>query len=267
MLEHQARAHQRRLGRDAATTGRSPSSTAGCSSRACSGVQPLVSFGHSRTKRRALPTPARVQVRVPPVPRALPVGQDLRDVERGEPLRRADVPPRAARRRVLAQAARGVPDAARSSPPSCSTCRTCSAGSRSSGKPAGRPSRSWWGLHNYVEANRFHADAAAEAAAPREGRGVADRGRRHRQAPDARSSTRSRRIPESEPRTPPRDALPVRRPPAGSTRASRASTSTTGTRRRSPTRGTRPSSGPTTARGPVVLRVLCRERCATPRAR
>ena len=49
-------------------------------------------------------------LRVPPLPRALPVGDRLRELERGQPLRRADLPSPAARRGLLAQAARRVPD-------------------------------------------------------------------------------------------------------------------------------------------------------------
>ena len=49
-------------------------------------------------------------LRVPPLPRALPVGDRLRELERGQPLRRADLPPPRARRGLLAQAARRVPD-------------------------------------------------------------------------------------------------------------------------------------------------------------
>ena len=74
--------------------------------------------------RRRLPTPERLLVRVPPLPRALPVGQRVRDLERGQPLRRADLPPRRARRRLLPQACVASARRAGSSPPRSSTCRT-----------------------------------------------------------------------------------------------------------------------------------------------
>ena len=65
-------------------------------SRAQRGVQPLVSFGHSRMHRRAAADARalrcsefrRFRARYPWV-------HDVRDVERGQPLRRADVQPRA----------------------------------------------------------------------------------------------------------------------------------------------------------------------------
>ena len=77
--------------------------------RASCGVTPLISLGHSRTVRRSLPTPERLRLRVPAHAPALPVGQDVRDVERGQPLRRAGLPPPGARRRVLPRAAPRVP--------------------------------------------------------------------------------------------------------------------------------------------------------------
>ena len=62
--------------------------------------------------QRAPPAAVAValQVRVPPLPRALPVGRHLRRLERGEPLRRADVPSAEARRRLLEVARAGVPE-------------------------------------------------------------------------------------------------------------------------------------------------------------
>ena len=73
------------------------------------GVKPLVGFGHSRVRPAQAPDAVAVQVRLPPVPRALPVGDDVRHLERGQPLRRADLPPAAARRLLLPLAARECP--------------------------------------------------------------------------------------------------------------------------------------------------------------
>ena len=67
-------------------------------------LRPLRGEPPQAADARALP------LRVPPLPRRLPVGPRLRDLERGQPLRRADLPPPRAGRRLLPQAARGVPE-------------------------------------------------------------------------------------------------------------------------------------------------------------
>ena len=56
-----------------------PSSTRGSPARAPRSVNPLLSFTHSSANRRQLPSPERLLVRVPSLPRALPVGDRLRD--------------------------------------------------------------------------------------------------------------------------------------------------------------------------------------------
>ena len=96
---------------------------------------------------RALP------VRVPPLPRALPVGEGVRHLERGQPLRRADVPPPAARRRLLPQHAPRVPGLPILAAEVLDS-RTWSRGCARSAAQAGRGAAGYWGLHNYIDANR-----------------------------------------------------------------------------------------------------------------
>jgi len=54
--------------------------------------------------------PSRAARTVPCLPPALPVGHDVRDLERGQPLRRADLPPPVPGGRLLPRAAQGVPE-------------------------------------------------------------------------------------------------------------------------------------------------------------
>ena len=106
--------------------------------------------------QRAAPAAVAValQVRVPPLPRALPVGRHLR--RRGTRRTTAASRPATGRSSSAPTGSRscGSARAARSSPPSCSTCPTWSAGSASSGATSAREP-AVWGLHNYVDANRF----------------------------------------------------------------------------------------------------------------
>ena len=71
------------------------------------GVQVLLGFGHSRSAkrkvRRYVPRRQGVHQGVPEVQEALPVGEGLADLERGQPLRRADLPQGPPRRALLQQ--------------------------------------------------------------------------------------------------------------------------------------------------------------------
>ena len=147
-------------------------------------AQPLIAFTHSRRTgaRRVLPSVDHWSRRFAQLPPPLPVGPRLRDVERGQPLRRADVPPGQARRPLLAGDAPPLPARAGSSPPSCSTSRTWSRGCASSAPRAGVDPE-YWGLHNYRDANRMQTTQHAAAAARDPRQDLAHGDRRHRQPP------------------------------------------------------------------------------------
>ena len=87
-------------------------------------VNPLLSFTHSSTNRRQLPTPERLLYEFRRFRARYPWVTDYATLERGQPLRRADLPSPRARRGLLAQAARARARRAGSSPPRSSTCPT-----------------------------------------------------------------------------------------------------------------------------------------------
>ncbi len=95
------------------------------------GVHPLISFEHSwiAGRHRRLPSAAQFAKPVPAAARALPVGDRLRGVERGQLLRAADLPLPRPGRRLLPPGARSPAPPATCFPPSCSTCRGWSPGS------------------------------------------------------------------------------------------------------------------------------------------
>ena len=103
-----------------------------------------------------------------------------------------------------------------------------------------------WGLHSYGDANHFRpllATGDAAAAARRQGRGLADRGRRDRPLRRPLPRRQARRGARRAARSSTRSRSRARA--AGSS----ASTSTTGTPTRSSSPGTRPSWPRTAARG------------------
>ena len=66
------------------------------------GAEPLITFSRaSGVRGRTPPAPFCVPARVPALPQAVSAGQDVLDVERGEPLRRGDVPPAGSRGALL----------------------------------------------------------------------------------------------------------------------------------------------------------------------
>ena len=151
------RAHATRASRSAGTRcrarGRPRRSTRGWPPRAARASTRSSRFGHSRTDRREPADARALPVRVPPLPRALPVGEGVRRLERGQPLRRADLPPPAARRRLLPQHAPrvpGLPDPRRRGPRHAEHGLV---GARVPPPRAGEEPR-YWGLHNYIDANR-----------------------------------------------------------------------------------------------------------------
>ena len=160
-----------------AARGRRRSSTAGWPRRARRASRPS-----SRSCTRA-PTGApcrrpRAWPRVPPVARALSLGPRVRDLERGQPLRRAHLPPAPARRRLLAGARRECRPAG-SWPPRCSTCPTWCVGAGFRGH-AGRAAAG--GACTTTSTPTAFARLDAPAAAGDPGRDLAHRGGRHRRA-------------------------------------------------------------------------------------
>ena len=84
-------------------------------------VNPLLSFTHSSANGASCPPPSACSTSSAACARAIR-GDRLRELERGQPLRRADLPSPRARGRLLAQPAPRLPSC-RSSPPRSSTCR------------------------------------------------------------------------------------------------------------------------------------------------
>ena len=174
---------------------------------------------------------------------ALPVGDHDVGLERGQPQDAADcTSARGARRSTTTSCARSAA-AARSSPPTCSTQSNMLPWLATFKRYAKSPRI--WGLHSYSGLQPLPAarrDRDAPAAARRQGRGLADRGRRDRpllhplpRRPGA--ARRARRGPSS-----------ARSRSRARAAGSSASTSTTGTPTRSSSPGTRRSWPPTAAR-------------------
>ena len=142
------------------------------------GVDPLVSFGHSRAKRRELPRSRASRARSG-ASRALSVGARLRDLERGQPLRRADVPPARARRRLLARDPARMPELPR---PRRRAARPAEHGLVGAGLPPrrARPSRSSGACTTTSTPTAAHDRLTRAMLRATKRQDVADRDRRHR---------------------------------------------------------------------------------------
>ena len=218
------------------------------------GVQPLISFGHSRTERRSLPSPSRFKYEFRRFRERYPWVDDVRDLERGEPLRRADVPPPAPRARVLEGAHAGVlelHDPRRRAP---GHAEHGELGARV--PPLRRPRARHLGAAQLRRRQPLPHDRHAAIAARRDAatcgspRWAASSTGATARAPGAtRCACASRR------RTPRARRSGSWRTCCRSARGSSASTSTTGTRRRCATRGT-PRSITPGGRARPALRVL-----------
>ena len=176
---HPPRPARRRLGRDEQPLAGRRARPLAEPPRAA-GVQPLVSFMHSRTDRRSLPTPERLLYEF----------RRFRAASRGSATSRpgtrpttAASPPAIARRSSPPTGASSAASAgpAESWPPSCSTCPTWSAGCAPSAASAGRAA--------VLGAAQLHRrqplpHGLDQAAAGRDAHGqdLAHRGRRHRRA-------------------------------------------------------------------------------------
>ena len=230
------RAHRRRLGRDdEPVAGRGARPLDG---RGARGGRRAARLLHALAHGPPLAADARAPaLRVPPVPRPLPVGARVRHVERGQPLRRADLPPRRGSSPPTGASSRASAASAACWPPRSSTCRTWSAGSaRSAARRKAEPR--WWGLHNYIDANRFHTTSTRRLLRATKGKIWLTEVGRHRRAAQ-RAQGRLRRV--AAPRGA-RAALGVPRGSSRSARACSASTSTTGTSPPTARTGTRRSS-------------------------
>ena len=211
-------------------------------------LRPLAHEPPQRADARALP------VRVPPLPRPLPVGAG--STRRGTrpttaasrpATARASSPPTTARCAASARAAG-------SSPPRSSTRRTWSAGCGPSAGPRTRSPR-YWGLHNYVDANRRRTRGTRRLLRAVKGLvwftetgGIVARHNPHRIT-----------FPESAHHAAVATRFVFRRLVAAQQARRPASTSTSGTRGRRRRRGTPGSIGPTGRTRPayrVVARAL-----------
>ena len=126
------------------------------------GARVMVTFGHSRVRRRrqAAAVGQALPARVPGVPPALARRADVRGLERGQPLLAADLPQAGARRPLLRRPALELPactvvaaDVLDS--PNMTTWLSGSV-ARARHKPR------IWGLHNYLDANRFRTTGTRE---------------------------------------------------------------------------------------------------------
>ena len=191
------------------------------------GVEPFITFGHSRVHPEKLPSVGEFRAAFRAFRARYPDVRGLRAVERDQPRQPADVRDRRERAAEYYNVVKArVPEAARVLAGDVLDQPGMTRYVQALPAPPRRASRQIWGLHNYADTNRFRSSGLRDLLRDRRRRRLADRDRRHRevraQLPARRAARRARDRLRPEAR-------------ARATSASSACTSTTGPAR-SPTR-------------------------------
>ena len=188
------------------------------------GVTPLVSFGHSRTNRADLPTTARYLRAFRAFRERYPWVKTFATWNEANHCGEPTCQPTRAGRLLLARDQEGLPELPDPRRRAARLAERRRVGARSSGARRKVEPR-YWGLHNYLDANRFTTSYTQAVLAATRGElwltetgGIVAAPQRQ---PRARCPSR--------PRTPRRRRASCSRSSCASTRGSSASTSTTGT--------------------------------------